>query len=107
MSRPDQVSRNVCLNWSPSSWEELTPEHFAILEVMESKPDVVLIGTGNKHERLTPELEELFERHGIAVQTMKSNLAMGTCNVLQEEHRNFMAFLLPFRNPRVTADSLL
>lgn len=75
---------------------ELTIE--ALKPVVEAEPkcEVLLIGTGARHEMIAPELRRALKEQGLAVDTMDTGAACRTFNILLGESRRVaVALLLP------------
>lgn len=58
-------------------------------------PEVLLIGTGPRHTFLAPELTRPLLQLGIGVETMTTQAAARTYNILMSEERRVLALLLP------------
>ncbi|MBA2654748.1 MAG: Mth938-like domain-containing protein [Gammaproteobacteria bacterium] len=79
-------------NWTPQCFQQLTPQDFE--KILDFKPNIVLVGTGEK--LLFPEaklLRSLYE-HQVGVEIMATHAACRTFNVLMSEGRNVVAALL-------------
>jgi len=79
-------------DWGPRAIDQLMANHFAAIAAM--KPEVVLLGTGQRlrfppHALLTPLMEA-----GIGCEVMDSAAACRTYNVLNSEGRKVVAALL-------------
>ncbi|MDF1759063.1 MAG: Mth938-like domain-containing protein [Coxiellaceae bacterium] len=85
-------SQQLIDDWQPQSVNELTTSHWqAILEL---KPTIALIGTGEKFHLLPHELlAELYENN-IGVECMDTGAACRTFAALQAEGRSVAAALL-------------
>ena len=59
------------------------------------EPEVVLIGTGERHVFPQPELFSPLYRDGIGVEIMSTPAACRTYNILSAEGRRVVALLLP------------
>ena len=81
----------VVTGWAPAGFDALTADDFARL--LESKPEIVLLGTGAMqrfpHPRL---LRALFDAH-VGVETMDTHAACRTFNILAAESRRVTAAL--------------
>ena len=78
--------------WNVPNFEALTPAHFEQIE--EDKPDVVILGTGERQRFVHPRLiASLSERH-IGVESMDSKAACRTYNVLMGEGRKVTLALI-------------
>lgn len=58
-------------------------------------PEVLLIGTGNKQRLLSPEITGELLAMGIGVESMSTQAAARTYNILMSEGRRVVAALLP------------
>lgn len=93
------VGPRFVLSWAPTTWDEVTLESLQIVSVLNPKPELIIIGTGSTHEMMPEEWTQHLEAQGVAVQTMCTNFAISTFNVLQEEGRQLVTFLLPMPSP--------
>lgn len=80
-------------DWPVERAEEISDMHFE--PILELEPELVLIGTGARQIFLPPELLMVFYRQSIGVETMTTQAACRTFNVLVSEGRNVVAALLP------------
>ncbi|PWN25169.1 hypothetical protein BDZ90DRAFT_234371 [Jaminaea rosea] len=81
-------------------WEEWLDEGkrketWAILDAVEPKPEVLLLGTGKTVIPPPPALRRFLNDMGIQVDAQSSHNAASTFNVLQEEGRNVAIAVLP------------
>ena len=79
-------------------WPVRTAEQFSeeILQpLLELKPDLLLIGTGSRHQFLDQKLSWLLLSAGIGVEVMTTAAACRTFNIVMSEGRNAVAALLP------------
>lgn len=72
---------------------ELTIEALAPLLATDLTPEILLIGTGARHEMLPPELCAALKSRGLAVDSMDTGAASRTFNVLLGESRRVAAAL--------------
>lgn len=85
-------SRGQRIEWNCSTFEELTPEHFALLADFEA--EVVIFGSGERNRFPPPAwLQPLMARR-IGLETMDTQAACRTYNILAGEGRNVIAALL-------------
>lgn len=84
---------NVYNNLAPDNFSELTESHFR--KWLSLKPEMILIGTGDKHLFLTPEQMAYFYTKGVGVETMRTDSACRTFSVIAGEMRNGLAILFP------------
>ena len=82
-------------DWSVESLSELTVENLE--PVFELNPEVVLLGTGARQEFPAPEIMMAFYSRGIGLESMTTEAACRTFNVLVSEDRNVVAALIGIR----------
>jgi len=78
--------------WTVTSPGELTEVHIG--RILELDPEIVLIGTGKHQVFLEPEILMHFYRRQVGVETMTTQAACHTFNLLVSENRNVVAALL-------------
>ena len=78
-------------SWDAVPIDELTDAHFA--PVLETKPEVVLLGTGEANLFPPRELTFAFARAGVGLEVMDTRAAARTFNVLANEDRRVAAVL--------------
>lgn len=78
--------------WEPQTYTELTPASFQAILAL--KPDILLIGTGDKMQLLSVELYGELINAGIGVEVMDTSAACRTFNALTAEYRHVAAALL-------------
>ncbi|KAH9855034.1 DUF498-domain-containing protein [Lenzites betulinus] len=76
-------------------WDGWKPAHFEIFETVVPKPEILLIGTGQRVEMLPPALRQYLIKAGVQVDVMNTRNACSTYNLLAEEGRRVAAALLP------------
>jgi uncharacterized protein len=82
----------IIADWSPQSFSALDAAHFeAILEL---KPEIVLLGTGNTLRFPHPRMTEVLIRAHIGVEVMDTPAACRTYNILASEGRKVAAALI-------------
>ncbi len=85
-------SQQLKSDWAPCSPEELASEHFS--PIIQLKPELVLIGTGNK--LVFPPVETYAEliKLGVGVEIMDTGAACRTYNILSGEGRHVVCGLI-------------
>jgi uncharacterized protein len=78
--------------WPVSSFDALSPEHFA--QLIEPAPEVVIFGSGERLRFPHPRLTAALAKHRIGVETMDFQAACRTYNILMAEGRKVAAALL-------------
>lgn len=86
------MSDRIISNWQVADFASLTPEHFEKLAVL--KPEVVILGTGKKHQFIHPRLCRSLAEIGIGVECMDTAAACRTYNFLVAEARKVIAALI-------------
>ncbi|MES2898252.1 MAG: Mth938-like domain-containing protein [Pseudomonadota bacterium] len=78
--------------WDVPTFEALTDEHFEKIE--EDRPDVVILGTGERQRFVHPRLVAALSARHIGVESMDSKAACRTYNVLMGEGRKVTLALI-------------
>ena len=78
---------------APTEFKDLTEKHFR--SWLSLKPEMILIGTGDKHHFLSPEQMAYFYTKGIGIETMRTDSACRTYSVIAGEMRNALVVLFP------------
>ena len=79
-------------DWPPQTFADLEEAHFeAILPL---KPEIVLLGTGDRQRFPHPRLLQALLAHGVGVEVMDTSAACRTYNVIMLEDRRVAAALL-------------
>jgi len=84
---------HIIAPWGPVQIIELTPEHVAI--VLESPPEVLLIGTGRTTSFPNAAVLEALEAAHIGFECMDTRAAARTYNILVAEGRHVSIAMLP------------
>ena len=85
---PDQVNSD----WPARSFAALTVADFSYFLIF--KPEVILLGTGDKHFFAHPQLYRALTSAGIGVEFMSTPAACRTYNILTGEDRKVVAGIL-------------
>jgi uncharacterized protein len=78
--------------WDAPDFESLTAAHFEAIEA--DKPDVVILGTGERQRFVHPRLIASLSARHIGVESMDSKAACRTYNVLMGEGRKVTLALI-------------
>lgn len=79
-------------NWLVQDFANLTEAQFT--QIAELNPEVVLLGTGKKHQFLHPKIYQILTQKGIPLECMTTAAACRTYNILMSEGRNVLAALI-------------
>lgn len=82
---------NIISDWDCIGFTSLSTEHFT--EIGQSKPEVVLLGSGAAHRSLHPRIYAALTAQGIPLECMNTAAACRTYNILMSEGRNVTALL--------------
>ena len=85
------TAEDILGTWPGASIAELTVADFAA--VFETKPEIVLLGTGTSNVFPPRELTFAFARKGVGLEVMDTTAAARTFNVLANESRRVTAVL--------------
>jgi uncharacterized protein len=78
--------------WEPTSFDALTPAHFEA--ILQSKPEIVILGTGNRLRFPKPDLTRALAARGVGLEVMDTKAACRTYNILAAEGRQVLAAIL-------------
>jgi uncharacterized protein len=78
--------------WPVARFEDLTEEHFVVIE--QDKPDVVILGTGERQRFVHPKLIKALSARRVGVESMDSHAACRTYNILMGEGRKVTLALI-------------
>jgi len=82
----------ILLDWPPSRFDDLAPEHLAALAGLDR--EIILLGTGTRLRFPRPEIMQSLMRSGVGVEVMDVQAACRTYNILLAEDRRVAAALL-------------
>lgn len=85
-------AKHLIQDWPVSALENMTESD--IQPILDLKPEVVLIGCGDKQTFLSPRQMMFFYSQNIGVEVMTTDAACRTYNVLVSELRNVAAALI-------------
>ncbi len=77
----------------PQDYQQVSAE--ILLEHVTEQPEIMIIGTGEKHQILSPKITQTINKQGIAVESMASREACHTYQVLSFEQRRICALIFP------------
>ena len=78
--------------WPVTSFDALAPEHFDIIDA--TRPDVVILGTGNRQRFAHPKLTTALTARRVGVECMDNKAACRTYNILMAEGRKVALALI-------------
>ena len=86
------TANSIVCPWPVSSLEHLNPETLA--PILESKPTVVLLGTGEQQLFPQTQIFALFGEQGIGLEVMDNGALCRTFNILVAEDRDVTAAII-------------
>ena len=86
------TSEGVRLDWDCKSFNDLGPEHF--LQLTQLDVELVIFGSGERHRFPKPEWQAGLMQRRIGLETMDTQAACRTYNILAGEGRKVAAALL-------------
>lgn len=86
------MPQQLIKDWGVTSIATLNEAH--IETIAEFNPEVVLLGTGEKHQFLHPNMTKSLTIKGIPLECMTTAAACRTYNILMSEGRNVLAALI-------------
>jgi uncharacterized protein len=86
------MAQQLDTEWPVSEFAQITEVQMA--ELANLNPEVVLLGTGQKHQFLHPKIYQALTQKGIPLECMTTAAACRTYNILMSEGRNVLAALI-------------
>lgn len=83
------------VQWNVGSHQDITEESFSLFWMLEPRIEIVVVGTGDRTERLPPQVLRAMRQRGIAVEVQDTPNACATFNFLCHEGRVTGAALIP------------
>ncbi|ELV09656.1 NADH dehydrogenase [ubiquinone] 1 alpha subcomplex assembly factor 3 isoform X2 [Tupaia chinensis] len=83
------------VQWNVGSHLDITEESFSLFWMLEPRIEIVVVGTGDRTERLESQVLQAMRRRGIAVEVQDTPNACATFNFLCHEGRVTGAALIP------------
>ncbi|XP_069062302.1 NADH dehydrogenase [ubiquinone] 1 alpha subcomplex assembly factor 3 [Pleurodeles waltl] len=92
---PCVVFPRVILQWNVGSYKDITEESLALFHMLEPRIEILVVGTGDKVQRLDPAILKFMRQKGVAVEVQDTPNACATFNFLTNERRIAAAGLIP------------
>lgn len=83
------------VQWNVGSHQDITEESFSLFWMLEPRIEIVVVGTGDRTERLQSQVLRAMRQRGIAVEVQDTPNACATFNFLCHEGRVTGAALIP------------
>lgn len=90
------MPEKLMTDWNVEDFAHLTKDHIARIANFDKgiNAEVVLLGTGAKHQFLHPKIYQSLTAKGIPLECMTTAAACRTYNILMSEGRNVVAALI-------------
>ncbi|XP_030062143.1 NADH dehydrogenase [ubiquinone] 1 alpha subcomplex assembly factor 3 isoform X2 [Microcaecilia unicolor] len=92
---PCAIIPRTILQWNVGSYKDITQESLSLYYMLEPRIEILVLGTGEKVQRLDPNLLRFMRQKGIAVEVQDTPNACATFNFLISERRITAAGLIP------------
>lgn len=86
------TQKTLQTDWGPNHLNQLTTDHLQTL--LDLKPEVLILGTGEKQIFPAAELFSYCARRGVSLEVMDNSAACRTYNVLTTEQREVVVGLI-------------
>uniref|UniRef100_A0A8C3MWH8 NADH dehydrogenase [ubiquinone] 1 alpha subcomplex assembly factor 3 n=3 Tax=Passeriformes TaxID=9126 RepID=A0A8C3MWH8_GEOPR len=94
---PCAVLPRSILQWNVGSHRDISLESLSLFRLLEPQIEILVLGTGDRVERLHPAMMKQMRECGIAVEVQDTANACATFNFLMNERRVVAAGLIPPR----------
>ncbi|EMP26596.1 NADH dehydrogenase [ubiquinone] 1 alpha subcomplex assembly factor 3 [Chelonia mydas] len=94
---PCAIIPRAILQWNVGSYQDITEESLVLFRLLEPRIEILVLGMGDKVERLEPDVLKFMRECGIAVEVQDTPNACATFNFLTSEGRATAAALIPPR----------
>ncbi|XP_069499409.1 NADH dehydrogenase [ubiquinone] 1 alpha subcomplex assembly factor 3-like [Ambystoma mexicanum] len=92
---PCVVLPRVILQWHVGSYKDISHESLALFHMLEPKIEIIVLGTGDRVQRLDSSILKFMRQKGVAVEVQDTANACATFNFLTSERRLAAAALIP------------
>ncbi|XP_067908326.1 NADH dehydrogenase [ubiquinone] 1 alpha subcomplex assembly factor 3 [Heterodontus francisci] len=92
---PCAVIPQALLQWNVGSYKDISEDSLALFHILEPKIEILVLGLGERSQRLDPKLLMFMRSKGIAVEVQDTPNACATYNFLTSEKRRAAAALIP------------
>ncbi|XP_078468468.1 NADH dehydrogenase [ubiquinone] 1 alpha subcomplex assembly factor 3 isoform X1 [Lampetra planeri] len=92
---PCAIIPHAIIQWNVGSWKDISEESLSLFYLLEPRIEILVLGTGDRVERLDPQLLRFMTRQGVAVEVQDTGHACSTFNFLVNDRRLVAAGLIP------------
>lgn len=102
---PTAFFPRTILNWDVEGPWDVTPESLSLFWLLEPKPDVLIIGVGDKGMKISDEVRVFMNNKKISLEVLDTGAACHVFNFMNSDCRNVAAALIPNQTMRLTLDT--
>ncbi|XP_075794509.1 NADH dehydrogenase [ubiquinone] 1 alpha subcomplex assembly factor 3 [Pelodiscus sinensis] len=92
---PCALLPRALLQWNVGCYQDITQDSLVLFRLLEPRLEILVLGVGDKVQRLDPAVLKSMRECGIAVEVQDTPNACATFNFLRGEHRMAAAALIP------------
>uniref|UniRef100_S4REK2 NADH dehydrogenase [ubiquinone] 1 alpha subcomplex assembly factor 3 n=1 Tax=Petromyzon marinus TaxID=7757 RepID=S4REK2_PETMA len=92
---PCAIIPHAIIQWNVGSWKDISEESLSLFYLLEPRIEILVLGTGDRVERLDAQLLRFMTRQGVAVEVQDTGHACSTFNFLVNDRRLVAAGLIP------------
>ncbi|KAM3914643.1 NADH dehydrogenase [ubiquinone] 1 alpha subcomplex assembly factor 3 isoform 1-T2 [Leptodactylus fuscus] len=92
---PCAVLPRSILQWNVGSHKDISLESLSLFHLLVPKIEILVLGTGDRVERLDPTISRIMRQKGVAIEVQDTPNACATFNFLTSERRVTAAALIP------------
>ncbi|XP_053324876.1 NADH dehydrogenase [ubiquinone] 1 alpha subcomplex assembly factor 3 [Spea bombifrons] len=92
---PCAIIPKAILQWNVGSHKDISVESLSLFHMLVPRIEIVVLGTGDRVERLDPAILKFMRQKGVAVEVQDTANACATFNFLNSEGRVTGAALIP------------
>ncbi|XP_075687852.1 NADH dehydrogenase [ubiquinone] 1 alpha subcomplex assembly factor 3 [Rhinoderma darwinii] len=92
---PCAVIPRSILQWNVGTFKDISLESLSLFHLLVPKIEILVLGTGNRVERLDPAIARFLRKKGMAIEVQDTPNACATFNFLTSERRVTAAALIP------------
>ncbi|KAK2718214.1 hypothetical protein QYM36_005511 [Artemia franciscana] len=101
---PMAIFSKSVLCWNVRTVIDITPESLSAFYLLEPKLDILVIGVGNRGDKLSPQTVEYLRSKKLGFEILPSSQACSTFNFLNSEQRYVAAAIIPPTNVALNLD---
>jgi NADH dehydrogenase [ubiquinone] 1 alpha subcomplex assembly factor 3 len=92
------------MHWNVAGPWDVSVASLTLFWLLEPKPDVLVIGVGDKGQKISDDVRLFFHKRKISVEMLDTATACHAFNFMNADHRNVAAALIPVQTLRLYTD---